>query len=644
MKKRQPFFLLPVILIFLFLLSSSVSADHLTYATQPGRIKVSGTVRHLLANQVGEKINAERSKNGLYPLHWDRTLTWMSTIGAAELSFGYGKPCRPGGAVYTGIVVDVGIIPIDEGYYLDSDRGNPLEELKTRPSFQEALTTKRYNGFGFSVFENTSGDLFWYLCLYYKSRGSYGGEPYTADAPLTITLEASPKVIDNLIIEPDSKGLAPGVTKQLQIRPDNLSTVLDNSAWTNWTSSNPSIASVDSAGRLTAHQKGTVTISVTNIEDPNFIVKTTLNTSPEEVLPPEKPVDVSASGSLTSTLSWKLAKGTLTLTGTGEIPDLVVFPWETYQESILEIKIADSITGISQGAFRDLPNLCMVTIGSGVTHIDNTAFHDCPKLALVYFNGPLPRISYSFGVSQTSRNSSVRGYHPSYWNAVPASDDYGAAWNWISYHAEKPVSPPPSDNTDDQNSGQTNPGTGNGQTDNGTKPPTVTGVKLNRKSLTLTAGASYTLKATVSPANASNRTVTWHTGNKKTTSVSKNGKVKALSPGTTLIKVKTKNGKTASCKLTVKPKTPSQLKVKKAGNGKIKLTWKKVSQASGYYIYRKTPGSKWKRIASTSKTYYYNKNLKKGKKYSYTVAAYKKIGKKRLSGNYSKKGVTIRMK
>ncbi len=82
----------------------------------------------------------------------------------------------------------------------------------------------------------------------------------------------------------------------------------------------------------------------------------------------------------------------------------------------------------------------------------------------------------------------------------------------------------------------------------------VTGVSLNKTSLTLTEGDSETLTATVAPANATDKTVTWSTSNANFATVS-NGKVTAVAEGSATITVKTKDGnKTATCNVTVNPK------------------------------------------------------------------------------------------
>ena len=92
------------------------------------------------------------------------------------------------------------------------------------------------------------------------------------------------------------------------------------------------------------------------------------------------------------------------------------------------------------------------------------------------------------------------------------------------------------------------------------KPP-ATGIKLNKTKATIGKGETLILKATVSPSNAINKTVTWTTSNKKIATV-KNGKVTAKKTGTVTITAKTVNGKKTTCKITVK-KAPSSIKLNK---------------------------------------------------------------------------------
>jgi len=79
----------------------------------------------------------------------------------------------------------------------------------------------------------------------------------------------------------------------------------------------------------------------------------------------------------------------------------------------------------------------------------------------------------------------------------------------------------------------------------------VTGVTLNKTTLTMTVGSTATLTATVTPSNASNKTVTWSSNEMGVATVS-NGVVTAHAADTVTITVTTEDGGfTASCLVTI---------------------------------------------------------------------------------------------
>ena len=79
----------------------------------------------------------------------------------------------------------------------------------------------------------------------------------------------------------------------------------------------------------------------------------------------------------------------------------------------------------------------------------------------------------------------------------------------------------------------------------------VTGVSLNKSSTTLTAGDTEQLTATISPANATNKGLTW-TSNTSAATVSSAGLITAKAAGETTITVTTSDGSyTATCDVTV---------------------------------------------------------------------------------------------
>ena len=79
----------------------------------------------------------------------------------------------------------------------------------------------------------------------------------------------------------------------------------------------------------------------------------------------------------------------------------------------------------------------------------------------------------------------------------------------------------------------------------------VVSISLDKKELTLVSGETSTLKHTINPDYAENKNVTWTSADEKIAIV-ENGKITAMSAGTTEIKVISEDGnKEAVCKLTV---------------------------------------------------------------------------------------------
>lgn len=125
-------------------------------------------------------------------------------------------------------------------------------------------------------------------------------------------------------------------------------------------------------------------------------------------------------------------------------------------------------------------------------------------------------------------------------------------------------------------------------------------MELSAKSLSFTTTKAKTVKAVVAPASAKfTENLKWTTSNSKVASF------------------KAKNVKKKS----------------------VKLTWKKVSKATGYEVYRKSSkkGS-YKKITTIKKgttVKYTNKKLKKHKKYTYKVRAYRTVNKKTVKGSFT---------
>jgi transglutaminase/protease-like cytokinesis protein 3 len=118
--------------------------------------------------------------------------------------------------------------------------------------------------------------------------------------------------------------------------------------------------------------------------------------------------------------------------------------------------------------------------------------------------------------------------------------------------------------------------------DSGTVP--VSGVSLDKTTLTLTTGNTETLTATVAPNNATNKTVSWSSSNSSVATVS-NGTVSAVAAGTATITVTTTDGaKTAICTVTVTAATGSgNITIAQPGISDADLTFSGTSPYSGTF-------------------------------------------------------------
>lgn len=169
----------------------------------------------------------------------------------------------------------------------------------------------------------------------------------------------------------------------------------------------------------------------------------------------------------------------------------------------------------------------------------------------------------------------------------------------------------------------------------------ATAITLNKTSLTLKVGTNEKLTATVTPSNSTDAIITWSSSNKKVASVTKAGKVKAKGAGTCTITAKTANNKTVKCTVKVVPQTVTVTATSKSYNSTT-IKWTKPDSVTGYWIYRRIPGGKYKIIAKVGGTVssYVDKNLVTGQTYYYKVKSYKKVGNVNYKSSKSKASKT----
>ncbi len=134
-----------------------------------------------------------------------------------------------------------------------------------------------------------------------------------------------------------------------------------------------------------------------------------------------------------------------------------------------------------------------------------------------------------------------------------------------------------------------------------------TGVSLNKTSATLTSkGATVQLTATVSPSNATDKSVTWKSSNTNVATVSSNGLVTAVGDGTVTITVTTKSGsKSATCNVTVSIKSDGWTYTSSLPSNVTSANYE-IQYQNIYEKYAaSSPGSGWN-ATGTSKIEYVN--------------------------------------
>ncbi len=134
----------------------------------------------------------------------------------------------------------------------------------------------------------------------------------------------------------------------------------------------------------------------------------------------------------------------------------------------------------------------------------------------------------------------------------------------------------------------------------------VKSVSVSKTSLSIAKGGTYTLKTTVKPSDATNTALTYTSSNTKVATVSSGGKITAKGFGKTVITVKSNDtGAVAKCTVTVIPGTVTNIKQTGSSTGTATATWKKVSGATKYVIYKYNNSTdKYEKYATTTNNTY----------------------------------------
>lgn len=297
-----------------------------------------------------------------------------------------------------------------------------------------------------------------------------------------------------------------------------------------WVSDHPDVASVDNEGNVTARKAGTATITVKVAENVIAVCKVTVISRVTGISLSETTVELKPGEThqLKATVLPQNASN-------AEVT------WYSDKESVAKVSQSGLVSAVSTGeatihvVTSDGGKMatCLVKVGTPVKGITLSI-----SSKTLYVGDP----SLDISATLTPANATDKSLEWSSSDPEVASIAPGAALRAVI----KPLKPGKTTITATTKDG------GFTASCEVTVKRHVSGVSLNKASLTLYVGETESLAATVAPEDASDKTVAWSSDNSAVASVS-NGKVTANKPGTAVIKVVTNDlSKEAACTVTVK--------------------------------------------------------------------------------------------
>jgi uncharacterized protein YjdB len=173
-------------------------------------------------------------------------------------------------------------------------------------------------------------------------------------------------------------------------------------------------------------------------------------------------------------------------------------------------------------------------------------------------------------------------------------------------------------------------------------PLPVSSITVSSASNTVVQGLMMQMKATVLPADADDKSHTWNVKNGTgQAQINQSGLLKGIKAGTVTVTATANDGSgTAGSKvITVVPPAPASITAASAGYNSIKISWSKVSGATGYELYRATSSSgTYSRVATVtggSTLSYINTGRTAGTTYYYKVRAYVTSGSTNVPSSFS---------
>ncbi|MEP6930655.1 MAG: Ig-like domain-containing protein [Flavobacterium sp.] len=342
--------------------------------------------------------------------------------------------------------------------------------------------------------------------------------------------------VTGVSVSPTTATVGLGSTQQLSATLTPANATNQN---VTWTSSNTAVATVNASGLVSAISAGTTTITVKTV-DGNKTATSAITVAAIPV------ASVSVSPTTASLYAGNTQQLSATIAPTNATNKTVT--WSSSNTAIATVNASGLVTAVSAGT----ANITVTTQDGSKTAIAAITVNPNTNFT-VYFYKP------------SNWGTGIKIY---YWSALPAGVLANATWpgvnmtdtgnGWYSYTFTNVTSTNLIFNDGTTQSADLSRNK-NGWYMNNTwydsNPGTVvavTGVTLSPTTATLLVGATQQVTPTVAPATATNKTVTYASGNTAVATVNASGLITAVAAGTATITVTTQDGaKTATCAVTV---------------------------------------------------------------------------------------------
>ena len=332
-----------------------------------------------------------------------------------------------------------------------------------------------------------------------------------------------------------------------------------------WSSNKTNVATVNSSGLVTAEGEGTATITCKANDGSGVTATCTITVMAEELkdgdtflMDSEEGVilkfEVISAGKKTCKLTWntenKSEVNKVTIPATAKKLSVIRIDNATFQISYYRVKkvvIPNTVKEIGSEAFSMCQNLVDITIPNSVNIIEEWAFAFCTSLPSISIPGSVTQIERSAFNGCTSLKT-VTSYiskpfaiRDDVFSDIPSDailyvpagtkPMYEQTTGWKKFKNIKVI----------------------GESDD----VKVTDISIIPSSSALNVGETLQLAATITPSNATDKSVTWSTNNSSVASVNASGLVTANSAGTATITCKANDGSgvSASCSITIEDPT-----------------------------------------------------------------------------------------